>query len=903
MRRPTYLRDARHLDKFLYMLNDGLFYEPAEKRYQPLQEYIALVSTLVEKVAPNWIVSRDGFWFHVHPRHFDLPLQGWKVHVSATTGNGASILQKAAKVALENKTSFKFALDRNVLSTMSSKRWSRGGSGKFITMYPSDLSSFKSLLEQLYAELRDEKGPYILSDKRYKDCQVLYYRFGGIARNVRMDVTGQKVPVLITPEGEAIPDVRMPYFAPPSWTTDPFPTEEPEQQGLTLNNGKYIVKQALAFSNSGGVYLAEDRDTGAEVVIKEARPQTVVDDRGNDAIQRLKKEQSILEILQDTGITPRPLAAFQEWENYFLVEEYVDGISIRDLMLSQSPVLRVRPSLEDAVSYYEIFKKVFRNLARAVGVLHERGIVYGDLSPVNIKLDLATCSVRLIDLEVAFRPGLDEPTYLFTPGFRSALRIHQETQGFEEDLYSLAAIMMYALFPVASLSSLKKDLFETVLETLLIDAGWSDTEVFRLINNLARNEISLVRACELLDAPAQILPPRFTEDLNDGFCETLCRGFGSFILGNMHPGNEEGLFPSDPFMHQTNTLSLGFGACGVLYTLKKCGFEIPRTAYEWLDHQLDVLKPESMPPGIFTGASGIAWSIHELGLEDRAAELMKMANCSPILSQHHSYLYGMAGVGMANLFMYGRTRNPDYLTMAIELADSLLKTAQENDRGIYWEHNGLVQLGYGYGQSGVALFLLRLSQMTGKEKYQLQGRRALEFDLSHGVENENGVLSFPRGPADTTIEPYLEEGSAGIAKVAIRYGMWDMMDKILADVHRKYAVFPGLMYGLGSFVDILTDAFLFSNDPKYLEMAKRPIAGIRDIYLIKQPNGFAIPGDGLFKISCDYATGVAGLLRTLHRFTHLDKADFVLDEAICNVLKLEEPVQAEVQHLAASITI
>jgi hypothetical protein len=86
------------------------------------------------------------------------------------------------------------------------------------------------------------------------------------------------------------------------------------------------------------------------------------------------------------------------------------------------------------------------------------------------------------------------------------------------------------------------------------------------------------------------------------------------------------------------------------------------------------------------------------------------------------------------------------------------------------------------------------------------------------------------------------------------------------------------LYGLGSFVDVLTDAYLFSKDVKYLEMAKRPLTGIRDLYLIKQPIGIATPGDNLFRISCDYATGVAGVMRTLHRFTHHEQADFVLDE-------------------------
>ena len=39
MKSAKYLRDARHLDKFMYTLMDELFYEPVETRYRPLDEY------------------------------------------------------------------------------------------------------------------------------------------------------------------------------------------------------------------------------------------------------------------------------------------------------------------------------------------------------------------------------------------------------------------------------------------------------------------------------------------------------------------------------------------------------------------------------------------------------------------------------------------------------------------------------------------------------------------------------------------------------------------------------------------------------------------------------------------------------------------------------------------------
>jgi serine/threonine protein kinase len=915
MKDAKYLRDVRHLNKFIYTLSDKLFYEPLDVHYEPSEEYLTLVTDILRDFPSYWMTTRDGFWFHVHPGNlsesdkaeqtagrFALPLQGWKVHVSANIWNGSLILEKAARVALASGVPFKFALDRNVLSLMSSKMWPRGGSGKFITMYPSDLSCFKSLLEHLYAELHSDEGPYILSDKRYKDCRTLYYRFGGIERNTRIGITGEKVLVLISPDGEAVPDIRTPYFTLPPWVTNPFPVQESGNRDLTLNAGKYRVKKAFAFSNSGGVYLAEDRDTGREVVIKEARPHTLMDDRGNDAIILLKREQEILELIQDTGVAPKPLDSFHEWENFFLVIEFLDGVDIRELMLTQSPLMRVNPSLEDTSRFYETFRRIFKSFSQALNLLHERGIVFGDLSANNLIIDPSTYDVKLIDFEGAFRPGVDEPTYLYTPGFKSASSIRKNVSDFEDDLYSLAATMLYMMFPIGALSSLREDLFDTVLRAILTDIGWLHTDVFDIINGLSKNEMTCLRAYELLDKPTRILPPRYVDDVDADSCKEISQELGSFVLANLRDGKKGSLFPADPFIHQTNSLSLGFGTCGVLYSLKKCGFEIPKSAYDWLEQKLDNVTNDDLPPGLLTGTSGIAWSLWDLGFEDRAAELIKMANQSALLKRHHSYLYGMAGVGMANLYLYFRTKKSEYLEMASDLAESLLKTAQESDKGIYWESDKLIHLGYGYGQSGVALFFLRLFQLSGKEKFLSEGRRALEFDLSHSEERENGVLSFPRGPGDPTVQPYIEEGSAGIARVAIRYGLLDQMNMILSDAHRKYAGFAGLMYGLGSFIDILTDAFRFSNNVKFLEMAKRPISGIRDIYLIKQSSGSATPGDGLFRISCDYATGVAGVLRALHRYTHFDEADFVLDEVVSAASDLNEPIPANVQRRVISIT-
>ncbi|MGH8423005.1 MAG: hypothetical protein ACRER3_11730, partial [Pseudomonas fluorescens] len=157
----------------------------------------------------------------------------------------------------------------------------------------------------------------------------------------------------------------------------------------------------------------------------------------------------------------------------------------------------------------------------------------------------------------------------------------------------------------------------------------------------------------------------------------------------------------------------------------------------------------------------------------------------------------------------------------------------------------------------------------------------------HGYELEPGITTFAAAPAGvSTYEPYVEQGTAGIIKVAIRYGIWDTVDSLVMDIHRKYSGFPGLMYGLAGLIDTLVDAFVYSGDAKYLDMAKRPYEGLTDLYVFHDGDAAAIPGENLFRISCDYATGMAGAIRALHRLSSPCPDDFCLDVLDASSLKL-----------------
>jgi len=115
-------------------------------------------------------------------------------------------------------------------------------------------------------------------------------------------------------------------------------------------------------------------------------------------------------------------------------------------------------------------------------------------------------------------------------------------------------------------------------------------------------------------------------------------------------------------------------------------------------------------------------------------------------------------------------------------------------------------------------------------------------------------------------------------KVLLRYGRAEEAELLSPDLWRKYSISASYLFGLGSLVDALVDLYLFTGDDKYLCLAERPLTGIRDLYLLETKSGLATPGDGGLAISCDWGTGVAGVMRALHRYLVKDESDFMLDE-------------------------
>ncbi len=459
----------------MYTLAHPEFYERLS-RYAAQPEFR---SRIAAHLCDGWTLTESEMWLHVRHPESVLRRQGFKIHVSATPDDALALLDIVTPICIASRTSFKCARDLRLLGILTAKGYSRGGAGKFITIYPSDDDAFFALLEALYVATIDTglRGQYILSDRRYKDSSILHYRYGGIVPPERVRIDGSFETVLENPAGLGIVDVRRPYFSLPDWVADPFPDDESAAAGdSTIVGERFRVDGVLASSNRGGVYYGVDQSDGTRVVLKEARPFVGRVRRGEhviDSSDLLEHEFDMLRRLEPLACAPRAIALVREWEHLFLIQERLDGRVLRNFASQHENLavayLRRRHVLEQ---FLPRLIYIGLQLVDIVERIHAIGVVIGDLSTTNVMVDPATLRLSLIDVESATALGENRAFERFakdwaTPGFARPGRRERPGLSPADDYYALGMVLYNVLMPTSNFFSLKPEAESGFLDELV----------------------------------------------------------------------------------------------------------------------------------------------------------------------------------------------------------------------------------------------------------------------------------------------------------------------------------------------------------------------------------------------------------------------------------------------------
>ena len=358
----------------------------------------------------------------------------------------------------------------------------------------------------------------------------------------------------------------------------------------------------------------------------------------------------------------------------------------------------------------------------------------------------------------------------------------------------------------------------------------------------------------------------------------------AYIIGNADPRRSDRLYPADFRVFDTNPLSVSYGAAGVSYALHRSGITPPAEHVAWLLGT--PVTAQRYPPGLMLGSSGIAWTLLSLGARDDARRVLACGQEHPLRDRAPGLAYGKAGWALTNLAFFLELHDERFLVEAQRSADELLRDASEDDRGLGWSYDGDVHYGLYHGASGIALLLTYLALATHEERYLGAARDALRFDLAHAQPIENGRgASWPyRAGFPGVLLPYWSYGSAGIGAALLRLvhlgGADDLapwLERIFVDTDRAWSVTPGMANGLAGIATFLVDAHAFTGEARYRNAALRALDGIL-AYRVARGEGIALPGDYSGRLSCDYATGSAGVLSLVDRIMRGRTADFFLDQ-------------------------
>ncbi|MFF3339445.1 class III lanthionine synthetase LanKC [Streptomyces flavidovirens] len=840
----------------VYCLVDPCFYDaPAHSERDESRDCEAAR----RPVPDTWVRAQLGDWAVYRPDGAKLPVQGWKVHVSACLDNAEEILGAVWHYCVPRRIPFKFLPSKDFLFLANAKYAHRGASGKFVTIYPADEAQLHRVLTELDAALHGRPGPYILSDLRWAEGP-LYVRYGAFADRYCVAPGGEVVPAIEDGTGQLVPDVRGPTFQVPDWVRLPEFLEPhlADRARTTVSGLPYRIDSALHFSNGGGLYAGVDLRTGERVVLKEARPYAGLTPDGSDAVTRLHREREALERLAGLDCVPAVRDHFMLGDHHFLVEEFIEGSTLYEQFIDRYPLVALEADESAYADYTSWALDIFRKIERAVDAVHERGVVVGDVHTLNALVQ-PDGRVVLIDFEGASDVALARRQTLAAPGFAAPWA----TTGFDIDRYALACLRLFLFMPLPGLIDLDAN-----------KAGHFAREAARLF---PLPPAFLADAVQVINGNAvdgDRLPatdePRLDPD-PQGW-ERARDSVSAAIRASATPQREDRLFPGDieQFLTPGSGTAFAHGAAGVLYALNVTGAGRHPQYEDWLVQR--ALHPgPGTRLGFYEGMHGVAYVLDHLG---HRAEAMKVLDigAGERWDRLGLNLYGgLAGIGLNLLHFAARTDDPAFRDTALQVAD--LAAGRLGPADSVPEVSGREQpyAGLMLGSSGPALMFVRLYEYTGEAHFLDLAATALRQDLRRCVVRPDGAMEVNEG---FRTMPYLADGSVGIGLVLDHYlahrddeQFAEAATAIRRAATAPFYIEPGLFDGVAGMI-----LHLSRPHPPGTAAERDPVvaAHIRRLarYVCTYQGNLAFPGEQLMRLSMDLATGSAGVLLAVGSALH-----------------------------------
>ncbi|WP_448099378.1 class III lanthionine synthetase LanKC N-terminal domain-containing protein [Luteibacter yeojuensis] len=889
---------------FAYSFMSPIYHENIYS-YEPSNEFLDIVRPALND---SWRIKGRGFWASCSPGEREDLEHGWKIHVSSTQENAAETLSIVTKLMAAENIAFKFCADRRMLKMSLGKGWSRFQIGKFIAIYPKDVEEFARIIDELHVATTHLVGPYILTDRPYRNSKVVYYRYGVHRGKPRVDSTGRNVSGFFLEDGSWYNDIRGPSFRLPPGITDPFIQSLPDdgeaksypQPKTVLLKNRFLVQGAIKFNATGGIYRGVDTESNREVIIREVRGKLghLEVESPDDPTFILKREAKILRRLSHTGLVPEYIDLFKEWDHWFLVVEKLDAISL----WGHSMEFYFSNEYQSVDFGLDKILSSIKEIAHGLQAIHSQDIVLRDLTKNNILFTKTGDRIKFIDFEFAFELGDSGPWVAgWTPGYASVEQASSRRPTIADDCYAFGVLILDMLTFCAAGLELGRDNIFQKLKLVLVDLGLP-LQLMDIVSGLTHpapeqrwsiaQALSHLESIEMPSVGRRMFPSR-DELLSVGPPTNLLRnriatvasGLCKFLDSTLDLNRDDRLWPAAPEVFVTNAVSLEYGASGVaLFLLNAKGYVSP-DVLDWIERKEIATL---CPPGLYSGMCGVAILLLKAGRIEAAHRLMEKISSDALVFDRAGLYYGSAGVGLTNLHFWVSTGERRYLDNAMGIGNWLTQNAVTSEKGVYWRAAEKTYLGLGEGQSGVALFLTYLSAATNCGHYADVAASALDFDISHARRVAGRLVwkvhAESREHAPNL--PHVKYGSAGVGSACIRHfaltGNQRFKDVAIDCAHTVRTRMSNKIWqdeGSAGYGEFLLDMATFLDEPAFRHIAFFQAEAIVT-HALERPDGTAFGGLDHYRICADYSYGSSGIGMFLDRLMHGKGRFLMLDDLL-----------------------
>lgn len=846
-------------------------------------------SRLLAAGQEQWIVQADEIWCLLRPPAHVGRLQGWKLHLSCTSDSAFDVLDAALAVLLPAGCQFKFASTPARVRELTGGRYTRSGAGKFVTVYPDDDEQFRRLARELHEATDGLAGPTILSDRPYCPGSLVHYRYGAFRGLRTLSNDGEYLAVITAPDGQLVEDRRDAWFNPPEWAELPFAeatTPQSEPDGVLLAN-RFVVRQAVRHANKGGVFHAVDRFTGQKVIVKQARAHVGGDADVRDA---LRNESGLLDHLGPADIAPHRVATFEQGGDLFLVQEHIDGPTLRAWHVEQA-------AGDEPGMPWVMLVETARRLVELLQAVHRQGLVVRDLSPTNL-LVRPDGTLVLIDLEFAAQDGAAAPA-IGTPGYAAPEQLRGEPARTSADRYALGALLFLLATGADPLLAPDDPASRSDSARLVAWLAAMNSENVRRLRPLlqgllaekATDRWSLERTLDFLAASPSVPAPA-GEPQREPDVDALLQGGIDYLLDAMTPEDPTRLWPATPYGTRSDACNVQHGAAGVVSVLTTLAHDrnddrlagAVGTGVKWIERRLS--DDEQTLPGLYFGRAGTAWALYEAstllgdpGLAERAIALLDRL---PVDWPNPDVTHGIAGAGLAMLRLWQATGADELRSRAHDYAGLLAERASRVDGLTLWpvpesfdsRLAGLTDYGFAHGAAGIGAFLLAAGVLLGEARW-VELAEEVGRMLHRVARHDDQGTRWSSGPHDSThLREFWCSGSSGIGTFLVRLaGAGSPEHLALAERAatavwtRRWPAGPSVCHGLAGNGEFLLDLADATHDPRDRSRAEDLGTAIAARAAMRDGRLLA-PDDTMLGFGAEYGTGVAGWVGFLHRLRH-----------------------------------